>query len=303
MFYRTNFGINPRGGVHLALDARVNYTDVLYEWSHGVDADDGQLLDEYVYPEFEFRAIGCIPVAWAKEFEHVLQLDFQFGIIPQNVNYNDEFRGGGQSALNYRNPWSTNTAFSGYESWSLGGETMGILNAAYRLPIRRNIDKKFGVLYLESVYLQFFGTAGNFWSYRIKEDAATYDFYGDPVAYDSSDIVREVPFSDRADSCSDKVRDRNDGQCGRALFPMATMNGNRLLFDAGVELRIAANLFNRSTWNSFIRVAYGFNEVGGIFDVDGDDIVTNVDDPNLNAVSSEKERPSIRFYIGLGTGW
>ncbi len=302
-FYRGSFGINPSGGVRLSLDASVNYSDILYEWSNGVDADDGQLLSDYVYPEFEFRAIGYIPMPWAKEWQHTLQVDFQLGIIPQNVSYNDEFRGGGQSALNYRNPWSTNTAFSGYESWSLGGETMGILNAAYRLPIRRNIDKKFGVMYLESIWLQFFGTAGNFWSYRTREGAPTYDFYGDPVAVDQNDVIRELPFSDRLENCPDSVRERNGGECGRALFPVATQNGNRMLFDAGVELRIRANLFNRNSWNSFIRVAYGFNEVGGIFDVDGDDIVTNVDDPNLNAISSEKERASIRFYIGLGTGW
>lgn len=302
-FYRGGFVTNPTGGIRISFDASVNYSDIMYEWSNGVDADDGELLSDYVYPEFELRTIGYIPMPFAKKWAHTLQVDFQLGIIPQNVSYNDEFRGGGQSALNYRNPWSTNTAFSGYESWSLGGETMGILNAAYRLPIRRNIDKKFGVLYLESIWLQFFGTAGNFWSYRTKEGVETYDFYGDPVAVNDGDVIRELPFSDRLDSCSASVRARNGGQCGKALFPRATMNGNRMLFDAGVELRIRANLFNRSTWNSFIRVAYGFNEVGGVFDVDGDDIVTNVDDPNLNAISSEKERPSIRFYIGLGTGW
>ena len=173
-----------------------------------------------------------------------------------------------------------------------------IIEHRITLPIRRNIDKKFGVLYLESIWLQFFGTAGNFWSYRTVEGAETYDFYGDPVAVNEDDVIRELPFSDRLEKCPQSVRDRNGGECGRALFPVATMNGNRMLFDAGVELRIRANLFNRSSWNSFIRVAYGFNEVGGIFDVDGDDIVTNVDDPNLNALSSEKERPSIRFYIG-----
>ena len=302
-FYRSpHFAINPSGGVRISVDAGVNYSDSLYEYSNGVSADDGELFDRYAYPEFQFNAIGYIPVPWAKKWEHTLQLDFGLGIIPMNVDYNDEFRGGGQSALNFRNPWSTNTAFSGYEAWSLGGETMGVINAAYRLPIRRDIDKKFGVFYLESIFLQFFGTAGNFWSYRIDEDADVYDFYGDKVAYDSADIIREAPFSDRLDNCPDSRKD-DEGQCGKALFPMAHMNGNRMLFDAGVELRISGNLFNRSSWNSFIRVAYGFNSVGGIGDVDGDDIYTNVSDPNLNAASSEKERASVRLYVGLGTGW
>ncbi len=302
--YWGNFAINPRGGIRVSADVSVNYSDILYESTHGVDADDGELFDRYVYPEFQFQTIGYIAVPWAKRFEHTLQLDLLLGLIPMNVPYSDEFRGGGQSALGYRNPWTANTSFAGYEPWSLSGEMMGVFNAAYRLPIARNIDKKFGILYLESIYLQIFSTWGNFWSYHVREGAETYQFvYGDEVAYNANDIVPETLFSDRLDNCPTDVKLRNGGECGRALFPVASQNGNRILGDIGVELRIRANLFNRSSWNSFIRVAYGFQEIGGIWDVDGDDIVTNVSDPNVGSISTEKEKPSIRLYIGLGTGW
>ncbi len=295
---------NPRGGVMVRAALALGYSDILYESTHGVDADDGQLFDKYWYPEIEFQTVGYIAVPWAKKYKHTLQVDLQLGMIPMNVPYWDEFRGGGSSALGWRNPWSTNSAFSGYEPWSLSGEYKGLVNAAYRLPVRQNIDKKFGVMYLESVWLQIFGTAGNFWSYGIREGAETYSYvYGDEVAYDPNDVVPEGPFSDRLDNCPTGRQLRNDGECGRALFPRASQNGNRMLFDIGVELRVQANIFNRSSWNSFIRVAYGFNEIGGIWDVDGDDIVTNVSDPNVGAISSEKEKPSIRLYVGLGTGW
>ena len=56
-------------------------------------------------------------------------------------------------------------------------------------------------------------------------------------------------------------------------------------------------------WNSFFRVAWGFQEVGGIFDVDGDSINDATDTGFGNALSSETEKPGPRFYLGLGTGW
>ena len=303
-FYYGDFSINPRGGFRIQADAAIGVTNVMYESTHGVLSDDGELFDKYVYPEFSFQAIGYIKAPWAEEYKHTLQLDLQLGMIPMNVPYWDEFVGGGQSSLGYRNPWTTNSAFSGYEPWSLRGEMKGLINAAYRLPIVRNLDKKFGILYLESIYLQFFTTWGNFWSYHIRDGADTYEYvFGDPVAYDSDDVIPELPFSDRLDNCPLETKLRNDGDCGQALFPVAQKNGNRILGDIGVEFRIRANLFNRSSWNSFIRLAYGFNEVGGMWDVDGDDIVTNVSDPNVGSLSSEREKPSLRLYIGLGTGW
>ena len=303
-FYYGDFSINPRGGGRIAASASLNYTNALYESTHGVIADDGEIFDKYVYPEFDFTAIGYIKAPWAEKYRHTVQLELQLGMIPMNVPYWDEFVGGGSSSLGYRNPWTTNSAFSGYEPWSLRGEMKGLINAAYRLPVVRNLDKKFGVLYLESIYLQFFTTWGNFWSYHVRDGAETYDFvFGDPVAYDSDDVIPELPFSDRLESCPTDVKLRNGGECGRSIFPVAQKNGNRILGDIGVELRIRANLFNRSSWNSFIRLAYGFQETGGIWDVDGDDIVTNVSDPNVGSLSSEREKPSLRLYIGLGTGW
>jgi hypothetical protein len=83
----------------------------------------------------------------------------------------------------------------------------------------------------------------------------------------------------------------------------AEENGNFVLADAGVELRLNANLLNRSPWRSFVRVAYGFMPTGGRGDVDGDGIFTNSRDATLNVASDEQEAAGFRFYLGIGTGW
>jgi hypothetical protein len=63
------------------------------------------------------------------------------------------------------------------------------------------------------------------------------------------------------------------------------------------------NLFNRASWYSSIRIAYGFMGVTGRGDVDGDDVYTNSSDPTLDNRSNEKEPAGFRFMIGIGSGW
>ena len=58
-----------------------------------------------------------------------------------------------------------------------------------------------------------------------------------------------------------------------------------------------------SSWDSFLRFAYGFNEVRGYGDVDGDDIYDTSDSAFGDELSNETEKPGLRVYIGLGTGW
>ncbi len=281
--YSSNFRINPRGGRRFNLSWALNYTDVVYASTNGIEADDYQQLGNTLFNEFQFQYNEFIPIdikTANKTLDHSIQLDFLLGAMDRNVGYGDEFRAGGGGGVNYRNPWASNTLFAGYPSYSLAGETMIILNAAYRFPIRKDIDRKLGILYLNSLYGQFFGTVGNLWSYKLREGAETGELFGDDVALDPSDVIREIPFVDKA-----------------------SQNGNYLLVDAGVELRLSANLFNRSQWDSFIRLAYGFNEIGGFGDVDGDDIYTNTDDPNITTNSSETKAQGLRFYVGIGTGW
>jgi len=281
---------NPFGGRNVDLTYTHGFTDVVYEPYGGHTTDDGEVLDAYNYNKVELRWTEQVLVpAWgpvlkaAQDHRHVIQVDFQGGFIDRNVDLNDEFRAGGQHPFYWgSDSLRPNTQFSGFPSYSLSGETMAMLNIAYRFPIRRELNRKIGPFYFYDVTAQVMGTAGNLWSYRIPYDESKYyrNEYGDRVVRDPNDIRREIPFVDSA-----------------------YKNGNYLLYDAGTELRVSGGIFNGAYWNSFVRVAYGFNEVRGYGDVNGDDIQDTTDNAIGDELSNETEMPGPRVYIGLGTGW
>ncbi len=280
---------NPMGGRNIDLSVGRGQTDIVYAPYGGHQVDDGQLLDNYGYDRIEGRWTEQIQVpAWgtvlqaANSHRHVIQLDFQGGVIDQNVSFNDEFRAGGQHPYNFgSDSLRPNTLFSGYPANSLSGETMAILNLAYRFPIRRYLNKKVGPFYFYDVTAQVMGTAGNLWSYRAPTDPNNYyvNEYGDRVARNPASVHREIPFVDKA-----------------------YKNGNYMLYDAGAELRVSADLFT-IPWNCFVRAAWGFNEIHGIGDVNGDGIQDTTNTGIGNGLSNETEKPGPRFYLGLGTGW
>jgi hypothetical protein len=176
-----------------------------------------------------------------------------------------------------------NTQFAGYPSWGLSGETMMILNTAYRFPLTRPEQNwLWGPLYLYGVYAQFAGTAGNLWSFRPPEDPSLFyrSRYDERIAYNSEDIRREIPFKD-----------------------IAYKNGNSMLYDISAEIRVTSALYHTASWDSFIRLAYGFNSIRGYGDVDGDSVVDTNDSALGDELSSEYEPAGFRFYLGLGTGW
>ncbi|MDP2311084.1 MAG: hypothetical protein Q8P18_34000 [Pseudomonadota bacterium] len=291
----TNIGFfgnsaNPTGGRNVDLTYTFGYTDVVYQAQGGHSVDDGELLDKYPFNKVELRWTEQIPVpGWlpfmqkAQDYRHTIQVDFQAGVIDRNVDRNDEFRGGGQHPFNWGSgSLRPNTLFAGYPSNSLSGETMALVNVAYRFPIRRELNKRLGPFYFYDVTGQVMGTAGNFWSYQPPEDEADFyrNEYGERVARDASTVTREVPF-----------------------LGLANKNGNAMLFDAGAELRVSASIFSGASWDSFVRVVYGFNEIRGYGDVNGDDIQDSTDSAIGDELSNETEKPGVRVYVGLGTGW
>ncbi|MBM4390392.1 MAG: PD40 domain-containing protein [Deltaproteobacteria bacterium] len=281
---------NPRGGRSFDIMLSRGFTDIVYEPFGGKTVDDGELLDNYAYNKAEIRWVEQIPVpAWggllteANQKQHTIQLDFDVGMIDRNVDRNDEFRGGGQHPFYWgSNSLRPNTLFSGYPAYSLSGETMAMVNLAYRFPIRRYLNKHVGPLYVHTITGQVMGTAGNLWSFTPPDDPAKFyrNEYGERVAYDPADVQREIPFIDEAHK-----------------------NGNYLLYDAGAELRVSSTLFDNYYWNSFVRVSYGFNEIRGYGDVNGDDISDSTESAVGDELSNETEEPGFRFYVGLGTGW
>ena len=66
-------------------------------------------------------------------------------------------------------------------------------------------------------------------------------------------------------------------------------------------MRVRSFIYNYNPWFSIVRVAYGFQDITGVGDVDGDHVVKQLppgDDP-----VGEVQRAGIRYYIGIGTGW
>jgi hypothetical protein len=287
---RASRAANPTGGRNIDLTYSYGYSDIVYGPQGGRSVDDGQLLDKYGYNKVEARWTEQIAVpAWGKFLStlnrkrHTIQIDVDAGFIDKNVDRNDEFRAGGQHPYYYgSDSLRPNTLFAGYPANSLSGETMALLNVAYRFPIRRELNRKIGPVYLYDLTAQIMGSAGNLWSYDAptKEGEFYIDEYGENVAINPSKIHREIPFVDPA-----------------------YKNGNYLLYDAGAEVRLTATAFNNVGWNSFARVVYGFNEIKGYGDVNGDDVQDTTNTGVGDALSNETEKPGFRFYIGLGTGW
>ncbi|GDX83312.1 hypothetical protein LBMAG42_51230 [Deltaproteobacteria bacterium] len=290
--FGTNYatGANLRGGRVIDLTYTYAYTDIVYAPYGGKTADDGELLDSYAYNKGELRWVEAIPVpAWggilteANKYQHTIQIDVDIGAIDRNVDRNDEFIGGGQHPFYWgSNTLRPNTLFAGYPQYSLSGETMAMVNLAYRFPIRRELNAHVGPLYVYNVTMQVMGTAGNLWSFTPPDDPSKFyrNEYGERVAKEAGDVRREIPFVD-----------------------IAHKNGNYLLYDAGAELRVTSTLFDSFGWNSFFRVSYGFNQIRGSGDVNGDDLSDTTESVVGDELSNEVEEPGFRFYVGLGTGW
>ncbi len=276
---------NPLGR-YVDLQLTHAWTDIVFESYGGVGIDDGMLLDNYQYNKLELRWNENLPVPFIKKAQaadHRIQLDFRFGYIDRNVDVNDEFRAGGQHpSFTGNGNLRPNTQFPGYPAFSLSGETMGIFNLQYRFPINDHFVHRVGPLTTYGVFAQLGGSAGNLWSYRPPSDPASFYLgrFGDRVAYEESDVRREVPFVD-----------------------YAYKNDNYILYDVSAELRVQSVLFHGIPWNSFARLAYGFNAVRGYGDVDGDDIFDTSENGLGDELSNEKEPAGFRLYVGLGTGW
>lgn len=277
-------------GRNIELDLSHNWADIVYQPFGGAFADDGELLDKYQYNEAELRYVEFMRIpAWGKLLskarakDHALQLDTRFGFIDRNVDANNEFRAGGQHPFFWGyGTLRPNTLFAGYPPYALSGETMAVMNLSYRFPLHSWHRTQVGPLFLHGLYAQLGATAGNLWSFRPPEDPSKFyrNRYGERIAYDPADIKREIPFVDEA-----------------------YKNGNYMLYDAMAEFRLSATMMHTSSWDSFLRLAYGFNEVRGYGDVNGDDIYDTSDSAFGDELSSETEKPGLRVYIGLGTGW
>jgi len=279
------YGINPIGR-YVTLDYGHGYTDHVSPSNNGVNTDDGERLDKYNYNVVNARWTEHLRFPFSRKWAgkgHALQLDAQLGVMDRNVQLFDELRGGGlwpqQTGTGAIQPTQP---LAGYPSVFFG-ETMFIASAYWRMPLITRLNEKAGPLVVRDIYLQWGGSAGNFWSFRPPDEDEEGKYYfdnqGNRIAYDPRDVRREIPFVDTA-----------------------YKNGNYLLTDVSAELRVST-LLAGSSFNSIFRVSYGFQEVTGVFDVDGDDINDSTNDGSGNAISTETEKPGPRIYLGIGTGF
>ena len=51
-----------------------------------------------------------------------------------------------------------------YPFYSLSGNEMAWLNLTYRFPLWKNIDARFGNLYLDKIFFSVYGDYGNAWN-------------------------------------------------------------------------------------------------------------------------------------------
>lgn len=273
--------INPQGGRHITVALDRRYSALLDQDYAGAVIDDGELMDRY--------AFNRVQVDWSEFLavtgRHTLQLDFTAGYIDRNVMGWDEFIAGGRHPYDWGSGTiGNNSQFAGYEGWSLYGETMLIANASYRVPVLRDLDLKTGPVYTESVYLQAFGTAGNVWSYRVEGPSHLEGYSVVPDDIGGS-VRREIPFVDYA---------AKNSVAGRQ---------NYVLTDVGLELRVRQMIWDDWDWDSFLKVAYGFQPTAGYGDVNADLIQSAVARDSKSELSTEFEPPTLRVYLGLGTGW
>jgi hypothetical protein len=294
---RGDGGINPRGGRYFEFSWNYFQLNTLFQGG-GLNYDG--IEDTPVgerFHEFSLTYTERIPVPWFRKYVHSLDLSFVGGYQTKNVGFANFFAGN-VSPLRFIPNATANTAFAGYEGFSIIGETMVIFNAAYRFPIVRRMDKKVGAFYFDSLYAQVFTTAGNIWGFTCdypRNEHGDVLTYANAADYGYSGVVpdgRLAHFS-------------NDPYCppGRArreipFIDVAQQNGNYLLYDVGFDLMLKANIFNYLPWNSFIRVAYGLNDMRGRNDVNGDNIFNDVF-PNDPLVSEEETK---RFRISIGIG-
>jgi len=284
--------INPYYGRSIELTLTHGYTDIVYEDTGSVTVDDGEQMDKYHYNQLEFRWNEILPIpsfgskilGEAQQRRHVIYFDTHVGLTDRNVSNNDEFRAGGRHPYNFGyGSIQPNSQFAGYPSWSLSGENLLIFNTGYRFPLTRPEARYMkGPFYMVGLVGQISATAGNLWSYRPPSDPSDFyrSRYNERIAYNTDDIHRERPFMDTA-----------------------YKNGNSMLYDLSAEIRMSSQLYHTMGWDSFIRVAYGFNEVRGFGDVNGDDIFDTNNSALGDELSNETEPSGIRLYLGLGTGW
>ncbi|MFO7526500.1 MAG: biopolymer transporter Tol [Ignavibacteriaceae bacterium] len=146
--------INPVG---FALDMTYNYEFNKFNPDGDYTVDDGVLKPQY--KNFNFHRLELNSRFHLLTFtNHTLTTTIRAGSIlgPEQPDFFDFYLGGllGMKA---------------YPFYAISGNEVAWLNLTYRFPLFRNIDAKFGHLYLDKIFLSVHGDIGNAWTGDIPE--------------------------------------------------------------------------------------------------------------------------------------
>ena len=254
----------------------------------GRSAGAGAGLD-YGYQRAVLDAAWAVGLPAPAGLRHTLEVALHAGWISRNVSAAEELYAGGLHPLHLFRPDYAVTALPGYEDFAAHGETLVVVRAAWRTPLLRELHLRVGPLYMAALWLQLGGSVGNAWGYdadwlTTPQGTVQTHTHGPAVPLALRGRPRAEPGSIRRE---------------RPFLDVARNNGNRLLLEAGAELRLDLELFERP-WDSMVRLSYGFTTLRGLGDVNDDGVLADhfPHDPFVD----ELEPPSLRLVIALGTG-
>jgi len=141
--------INPVG---FALDLTYNFEFNKYNEENDYDIEEGILKP--IFKNFNFHRLELNSRLHLPTFKsHTVTATIRAGSIlgPEVPDFFDFYLGGllGMKA---------------YPFYAVSGNEIAWLNLTYRFPLFRNIDAKFGHLYLDKIFLSFHGDIGNAWT-------------------------------------------------------------------------------------------------------------------------------------------
>lgn len=141
--------INPIG---FKADIKYNFESNKFNNEGNYVVEDGILKPQYNtynFHKLELNSQAHFPL-WAK---HTLTAQLRAGTIfgPQVPDFFDFYLGGliGMKA---------------YPFYAISGNEIGWLNLTYRFPLFTNIDSRIGHLYVDKIFLSFYGDFGNAWN-------------------------------------------------------------------------------------------------------------------------------------------
>jgi len=153
-FPNVDSDINPMGR---SFELQYNYEMNEFNPSYEYDEDSGQLLQkfqDYNFHKLELNYKEYMPL-WK---DHTLTFQLRAASIlgPPVDEFFDFYLGGliGMKA---------------YPFYAVSGNELGWVNLTYRFPVLRNIDKRFGILYFDKIFMSVFADYGNAWTGEFPE--------------------------------------------------------------------------------------------------------------------------------------